>query len=117
MLKQDHSLDWNIAIDSISQKIYECPHLSIDVLNELCKDNQQNVRSIAKSGIFKYISLVYISENIKDKFHLYKAIKLIRSGATGGNQAVRDRENNFAVILLAYEEYAPIISDIFEKCY
>lgn len=103
VLRQDHSLDWSSVIDSISQKIYEFPHLSIDLLNELCKNNQQNVKSISKSGIFKYISMIYISENLKDKFHLYRALKLIRSAAVTGTQVIRDRENVLAVILLTYE--------------
>lgn len=103
MLRQDHSLDWSSVIDSLGQRIYECPHLSIDVLNEICKDNQQNVRLIAKSGLFQYISTIYISENIKDKFHLYRALKLIRSAAAAGSQVIRDRENTLAIILLTYE--------------
>lgn len=33
VLKQDHTLDWKIIVDLISQKIAIAPHLSIDILN------------------------------------------------------------------------------------
>ena len=48
----------------------------------MTKNNDQNTRLIAKSGVIKYIFFNHIQSTFKDKFNLYKAIKLIRTTAT-----------------------------------
>jgi hypothetical protein len=90
-LAKSHSLDWKLVIDSIGKNISQSPHLSIDILNELSKNNDQNSRLIAKSGVIKYIFFTYIFQTFKDKFNLYKAVKLIRAAAIVDKTVIRER--------------------------
>lgn len=82
ILKQKHSIDWKVLVEKITQNIAHSPNLSIDVLNEMSKNNDQHTRLIAKSGVIKYIFFNHIHSTFKDKFNLYKAIKLIRTTST-----------------------------------
>jgi len=82
VLKQQHNIDWKVVVERIASNIAYSPNLSIDILNEMTKNNDQNTRLIAKSGVIKYIFFNHIQSTFKDKFNLYKAIKLIRTTAT-----------------------------------
>jgi len=45
---------------------------------------------VNKSGIVKYIFVEYLQKNLKDKFNLYKGIKLIKVTSTD-RSVVRER--------------------------
>jgi hypothetical protein len=79
VLKQKHNIDWMIVVEKITKNVAHSPNLSIDILNEMAKSNDQNTRFIAKSGVIKYIFFSHINSTFRDKFNLYKAIKLIRT--------------------------------------
>ena len=117
VLKQNHQIDWKIVIDSISQSINLSPHLSIDILNEVSSNNDQNIILISKSGVVKFIFFNYIFSTFKDKFSLYRAIKLIRLVSKVDKSTIRDKEPILSKIIETYEEYIPTISDICNKSY
>ena len=117
VLRQNHGVDWKIIIDLIGQNIDLSAHLSIDLLNEISRGNDQNTRFIAKSGVIKYIFFSYVPATLRDKFNLYKAIKLLRTVTAVDKTVVREREGILARIIELYEEYVPTVSDISAKCY
>ncbi len=61
--------------------------------------------------------MVYISSTIKDRFNLYKALKLIRAAASVEKTIINYTENVQASVIQTYDEYVPIMVDIFSKCY
>lgn len=71
---------------------------------------------VSKSGIIKYIFLEYFPKNLKDKFNLYKGIKLVKAISID-KTLVREREKTLAIIIYTYENYIPVISEISSKCY
>ena len=60
ILKKNHTLDWKLVIDAIGENIAICANGSVDILNELAGQSDQNIRLIAKSGVVKFIFFTYI---------------------------------------------------------
>lgn len=104
-------------IGEISRNIAISPTLCIELVFEICRENELNSRHAVKSGVIKYVFLSYITQTLDNKFNLYKAIKLLKVVSSAENSLIREKEKSLALVIYTYEDYIPVIEGIMGKCY
>jgi hypothetical protein len=70
-----------------------------------------------KSGAIRYLFSSFIVSSLKDKLNLYKAIKLLKTIASADKSILKEKEKVIATVIVAYEDYIPILADLCLRCY
>jgi hypothetical protein len=70
--------DWKEIVNELSRNIAVNATLCIELVYEICRENELHSRLAVKSGLVKYIFLSHISNTLSNKYNLYKSIKLLK---------------------------------------
>lgn len=108
---------WTTVIEHIGQNISASPALAIELLLLLCEGNEFHSKLTVKSGAIRYLFSSFIISSLKDKLNLYKTIKLLKTVAAADKGILREKERVIAAVIVAHEDYIPILADLCLKCY
>lgn len=91
MKPRTDTYNWKEIINKVSKYSDKNMEIAIETLVHLLPDFPIHAKEINKSGIIKYICLVYLPQVLQNKINLYRALKLLKMVAENDRTVLPSR--------------------------
>lgn len=116
-LKGKNNYDWKELISRISTNCDKNMQMGLEVLNMLLPNYQGFSKDVSKSGLVKYICLVYLLQVLNEKNHLYRALKVLKLVASNDRTVLIGRQKNISTVIYTHSRYLIVAKEISQACY